>query len=373
MIRPDEDPRRTTLSRVWRVDRRARPYFLSLLIAVVLTGCQTIGPGAVERDRLDYASALAESWKQQMLLNIVKLRYLDTPIYLDVSSVVSSYSLSREVNISANIVPRTPDSNSGSLGASGSYSESPTISYAPLTGERLVNSLLRPLPPETIFTMIGAGHPADFLLRATVRAINGVYNASTSPARARRGDPKFTRVIEAIHRIEQAGALNVRIEKRDGQAVTFIAFQRNVNEDVERDIRLVKELLALDPGIDEFRLIAGPAPHRPNEIALLTRSMQELMSELAAGVDVPKAHQREERATPSPKTDTGAAAELVHILSSTESPKDAFASVHYRDYWFWIDDRDLRSKRVFMFLMMFSSLAESGALPQAPVLTIPTR
>jgi hypothetical protein len=45
--------------------------------------------------------------------------------------------------------------------------------------------------------------------------------------------------------------------------------------------------------------------------------------------------------------------------------------VRYRNYWFWIDDRDLNSKRLFMFLMMFSSLAETGAVPQTPIITIP--
>jgi hypothetical protein len=63
----------------------------------------------------------------------------------------------------------------------------------------------------------------------------------------------------------------------------------------------------------------------------------------------------------------------VHIRSGDQRPADAFAAVRYSGHWFWVDDSDLNSKRMFMFLMMFSSLSESGTAPQAPILTIPTR
>ena len=222
--------------------------------------------------------------------------------------------------------------------------------------------------------MISAGHPADFILTATVRAINGVYNASTAPPRTRREDPRFARVVEAIRRIEQAGALGMRIETRDGQTLTFIAFRRGLDEDAERDIRLVKDALGIDPTIDELRLVYGLVRRRPDEIALLTRSMQELMGELSAGIDVPERDLLDGRATQRTGSVAGTSdAGLVHIRSSDEQPLDAYAAVHYRNHWFWVDDRDLGSKRVFMFLMMFSSPVEIGTVPQAPILTIPAR
>ena len=362
---------------IWRADMQTCLRFaLVLATAFVAAGCQTMGPGSIPRDRIDYARAMGDSWKEQTLLNIVKLRYLDPPVFLDVSSVISSYQLESQVNVAADIFPRSPIDTNYSPGVRGTYTDRPTISYTPLTGERFINSLLRPILPQTIFVMMGAGHPADFILQATVRAINGIYNYSASPPRARRADPQFYLVTEAIRRIQQAGALGVRIEKRGDQDLTIISFRRKVGKDVEKDIRFVKDALGLNPNNDEFLLTFGLVHRSPDEIALLTRSMQEILSELSAGVEVPEQDLIEGRATPRPRPDPDADPRnypLVRIQSSGGRPLDAYAAVSYRNYWFWIDDRDLNSKRVFMFLMMFSSLAETGAVPQRPIITIPAR
>jgi hypothetical protein len=66
---------------------------LTILALILLVGCSGIGPATVERDRFDYVNALSSSWKKQILLNLVKIRYLDAPIFLDVSSVISQYAV----------------------------------------------------------------------------------------------------------------------------------------------------------------------------------------------------------------------------------------------------------------------------------------
>ena len=73
---------------------RARAHrFCALAFVLTLAGCSSIGPATIKRDRTDYSSAMATSWKELQLLNIVKYRYFDPPVFLDVPSVVSQQQL----------------------------------------------------------------------------------------------------------------------------------------------------------------------------------------------------------------------------------------------------------------------------------------
>ena len=67
-----------------------RSAFLCVTL-VLMAGCNSFGPTTISRDRFDYSGALAKSWKNQMLLNLVKMRYLDLPVYLEVGQMVSGY------------------------------------------------------------------------------------------------------------------------------------------------------------------------------------------------------------------------------------------------------------------------------------------
>jgi hypothetical protein len=65
---------------------------------------------------------------------------------------------------------------------------------------------------------------------------------------------------------------------------------------------------------------------------------------------------------------------LDNILKSTaavDRPENAYTAVNYKGHWFWVDDRDFKSKRAFAFLMILFSLTESGGQRELPLVTIP--
>lgn len=331
----------------------------------LLPACATLGPQSIPRDRLGYSSAISESWKEQTLLNIVRLRYADAPMFLDVSSVIASYSAEGQLDASVSFPPQ--GSAASAAGALGRYSTKPTISYAPLTGDKFSQSLLRPIPPVSVFQMIQAGYPADFILGATTRAINGRYNRSTG-INARQADPEFLQLVETLRRIQQSEGLGMRIEKRENGEATLLFFRGRANPQLEADIAQVRELLGIEAS-QEFHLVYGASQRNKAEIALLTRSMLEILLDFSNCIDVPPAHISEGR-TMASYTEPNSMRRLAVIHSGAQAPADAYTAVRYRDTWYWIDDRDMKSKRAFAFMMMFFSLAETGTRSAAPVLTI---
>jgi len=340
-----------------------------------VSGCATIGPSTIARDRFEYSTAIADSWKRMMLLNIVKLRYGDTPIFLETSSVVNQYALETEVNAGADFRSGGILGDVGSIGGRAKYADRPTITYVPLTGQKLSQSLISPIPPQELFGLVQGGWSVDYMLRICVTAINGHFNSSAVQMSPRGADPKFLQLLDVLDRIQRAGGLGMRIVKKEGNERAIAFFRRHFDESLEKDALLAMELLGLDPKADEYNLVYGSIQKDDKEIAVLTRSMLDISAELAAHVDVPTNHIMENRASRGAFDVTNSIQEersRVKIKSSVDEPEDAFVSVHYRDTWFYIDDTDFRSKRLFSFLLFLFTLAETGAPGKAPVLTIPT-
>ncbi len=354
---------------------------LVLMAIVLLAGCSGIGPTTVTRDRFDYNGAVAESWKSQMLLNLVKLRYSDTPVFLDVGQIVSGYTLQSTFTAAGNIfntngpVPGVPNSSIG-LGAQGQYTDRPTITYAPLVGERFARSLMTPIPPPALLNLVQAGYPITVVFRLAVNVVNGIQNRFGGDLRARPADPEFYDLLERLRRIQASGVIGLRVQREGREEAMVLSFRQKIDPAVEADVLAVRQLLGLDPGERQFRVVYGSVAANNKEVAILSRSILEVLVELSSFIAVPEAHVRQQRVTPTAEPEVGPSGPvppLIRIASDTTRPTDAFVAVPYRDQWFWIDDRDMPSKRLFSFLMFIFTLVETGGKEGAPVVTIPAQ
>lgn len=345
---------------------------LALLLPAALGACATIGPASIPRDRFDYSDALAQSWKRQALLNIVKLRYLDVPVFLDVGQVVSGYSLEQlaQASLEADL---DPGGNQLGLGGALRFTDRPTVTYTPLTGDRFLRGLVTPLPARSVMLMLQAGYAADFTLGWSLGALNGLRNRpATAAGTSQAAEPAFLRALELLRGIQDEGAVGVVVRPgAQGGDDTVLVFSRagRSPEALARSAEL-RGLLGLSPEAAEFVLVTSPGRGGEGELALQPRSLLQIMTSMAGGVQVPPGHLAEGRAVPAAPAEDGAAA--FRVLCGPAAPPDAFVAVPYRGQWFWIDDRDWRSKRSFALVMFLFTLTEGSAAERPPVLTIPT-
>lgn len=345
---------------------------ITVLVLAGLTGCVSMGPWTVARDRFDYAAAISESWKSQTLLNLVKIRYADAPVFLDVASVVNQYALQAQIGFGLGwLFP--PASNSQTVTGTGAYAERPTITYSPLLGGKFTQMMMTPIPPAALFSLIQANTPVPFLFRLCVKAINGIYNRTGGQLQARRADPDFYALLEAFQRIQQSGAMGLRVEGEKEKAVTIV-LGRPGDAAIEADRQFIRKTLGLNPNATEFQLAFGALARNDREIAVLTRSMLEILAELASNIEVPAADVEEQWVLPTLPEDAEAgpyATPLLQVHSGSARPAYAFVAVPYHNSWFWIDGRDFPSKRTFSLIMILFTLVEPATKEEAPILTLP--
>jgi hypothetical protein len=346
-----------------------------LLLAGILSlsGCAGLGPTTISRDRFDYNAAISDSWKRQMLYNLVKLRYGDTPVFLDVSSVISQYQIAGQISLGATI-NNNPWSTSETLGATGNYVERPTITFTPVIGDKFARSLMSPIPPSAVLSLVQGGYPVDLVFRLLVHEINGVRNRFGGDMRAYSTDPEFHALVQKMRKIQLAGAIGMRHTKVDKEAAALLVIRGRSDPAIDTMSKEVRGILGLDPQASEFRVTYGAIPRDNQEIAILTRSILEVLVDISTDIEVPASDVEEKRVSPTfAETVAGEKlAPLIRIRNSPGKPDDAFVSVAYRDAFFWIDDRDLASKKIFTFLMFVFTLVETGDKGGAPIVTIPT-
>jgi hypothetical protein len=143
-------------------------------------------------------------------------------------------------------------------------------------------------------------------------------------------------------------------------------------------------MLNLLPGQSRYALVVAsgivPDPFRhpsppTTQLRITPRSTAQVYFYLANGVDVPQEHIVAGLACPTASVschDTSAGFFAIHTAAGHKPPPNAYISVKYRGWWYYIDDQDAKSKATFALVLQLRRLDLRRRPPGGgPLLTLP--
>jgi len=341
------------------------------LLILVIASCSSVGPKNIVRDRSAYINAISDSWKNQLLLNIVKLRYADAPVFLDISNIVNSYEIRGQVNAGAGLESK----GAGFMpyiGSEASFTDKPTVSYAPMSGNKFAMSLMNPIGIPTVMGLVYAGYSVDLIFRLTLSSINGVNNKFSGLMRKTDGSPDFYRLINLLKELQGNNIVSINVTNQKDILISFSP--ENQPDSLTQHLREISKILGIEYQKKTYGVDYGTSRGDSSHILIKTRSLLEILTEIATTIDVPEEHLLSLQTLPTSLIigpDGVPVKPLIMVSNSKEEPASAFFSVFYNDYWFYIDKQDYNSKKVFSFLLFLCALSDTDDLRSSPVLTIP--
>jgi hypothetical protein len=345
-----------------------------------LCGCFHLGPDRLEQDETDYSQALGDSQNQQTLLNVVRIRYADTPSFLQTTQIISSYQLQQSVQGGLQTFPgaSTNAGNYLTAGASAQFQQSPTFTLQPIIGEQFADSFIRPLSPTELMPLIEGGIPVDVLFRLGVQSVNNLQNARALGGNGSQGSPAFFLLLHDLRLLQIAGLLDAT--QRDGKTETtqkakpaeqvYLEIGVTADPDLTATAAEARELLGMKPDASGAEIVYGVGTPAGGQISILTRPMLSILSQLAIQVDVPPADIADGETTPSVGNIGIEHRPVVIVHSGSKAPPDAFVSIKYHQTWFWISDNDFDSKVAFSIVQILLALTQTTNASGA-VITIP--
>lgn len=346
------------------------------LIASFAAACHVTGPRSIKTGRDNYNVAIQQTNNEQLLLNLVRLRYRDTPLFLEVASVTTNFTFDVGAGSNGTVNPGN-QAAPGSVGLSGSigYTEKPTVSYVPLQGQRFVTQLLSPMDARVILLMYHSGWAIDRIFKICVQRLGPLQNATRASGPTPTTPPRFDAFFEATRHLRvlwAEGNIDMGYLGGDEGRGALVLRIDEAAADHPSTLRLHQLLRLADRPLTIVLSDFGPG-----SAPLLPRSVIAAMFYLSHGVEVPDGDRQAGKVTVTRDTNgndfdwrsiTGG---LMRIQTRATAPSQAYVAVRYRDQWFYIDDADLDSKSTFALLSQLLELQSGEVKAAGPVLTLP--
>ncbi|MDG2220471.1 MAG: hypothetical protein P8L85_03770 [Rubripirellula sp.] len=255
------------------------------LCCLLMAGC-TLGPRQIPKERLEYNQAVQKSFREEMLLNLVRLRYRETPEFLSVGGIAAQYTFDGRASGSLAL----PDGGTKVGGLSGGVSrtERPTISYVPARGEAFQKGLLAPIDLESLELLGRTGWSWERILRTTVQYMNQVDNATSAGGPTPELKPDFEEfryVAQVMRQLQIQRAIELSTADREGTPKPVLLTRDQLDGDFA--INAIKEGFAIKETEEGISLVKKESylAFVIHPKAKLSGELQELAEILDLNVD----------------------------------------------------------------------------------------
>ena len=357
---------------------------LAILALFLLAGCTNLGPLAVKAGRTDYNKVFRQTTDAELLLNIVRFRYLEPPYFLEIKSLNTQFLFNpkAELEVEYPLPLRSPGDFRIELEFD--YEEKPTISYAPLKGTEFVTRMLSPIGIDTILLVLNIPRRVDKTLATAVRQINGLVSVSVMGQDENLNvdviefemSKEFQRALKLMQALRSQGLMHFGHVKKGKEAHAVVQFRQAALDTSE--YQELTELLGIESGRTEYNLVSGIGDWEPDTIMFNTRSLSNILEFASLGVQVPEEDVKagnvfkvRDSEGSSSFTDDFANRKFIQIRSSKSSPANPAVAVKYRRNWFYIDGADLNSKAIYYLIVTLFALKAGDTKGAGPILTLP--
>ena len=396
---------------------RSRWLLMSVALSL-LSGC-VLGPHTVQPSSLGYNEVLHDTAESELLLNLVRARYGEQPMFVEVPSITQQYDFTRTATVSGHFghhfflpIDAFPHWLFG-----GTLAERPTIVLAPKFDEKFNQRLRAPITIDTMSILVWCGWNIDTVLRLASNNINGLDNALMA-GRAHPEWPadvsEFRMVTQQLRQLQLQGKVELvaifpetheKNKKGDAQLASHSFSRQSLreaqNKPEEKRIEAQPHVLRFAPdvvGKPEHQnvtrllrlredkvfysvkeaaegILKEQAPY--DDLILSRRSFSEVLFFLAQGIEVPCEHLVAGIAHQTMlangeafdwNTVTG---DLIQVRCCPKRPGHAEVAVKYRDHWFYIEERDLASRYTLSLVTeIYNIEVRGGGGASVPLLTI---
>jgi len=305
---------------------------LALLLSLALVACSPTTK-ALRSDYTSYNQTIHFNQSQQMLLNLVRLKYRELPLFLKVGALSASYTFEASGGVDLGSVG---GAKIYGLDLGSSYSTRPTITYTPLEGDTYVKQVLTEVDPDAFVLLVRSGWRVDLLCHVLVERIDTFVNHPDDP-----GYQDFRDICSKLRAAQKQGELD------------FVKLKEEVYLKVVTDRSDIEGAL---PGNKEGELLV---PFRHFQL----RSFLDIMFFLGQNTLVPEEHENQVKES--------AGNGWMNIRSTASKPDNALVWVKHNGYFFSILKDDIQTKDTFALLKLLYQMQAGDVVTVQPILTLP--